>query len=329
MSLVVSILSLVKGKGINLARVALATPLWGHAVQQQVHHLAQRNLDKHWLFFQSQAAALGFSLASLLVFFMLLVATDVNFVWRSTILDASDILPLLEMAALPWYFWESAQPSIELLLSTQDSRLLNSGAVQNNYAAWWPFVLATQVFYCVILRSILLISATQFLRLKNKKDFVSKLSSEVIRGKIQTENHELAKLVHELPHWLAINNWAGIDLEIVKDIEHGLRMDNVMNAGPLASEQDRGFAARWQGEQVILVKAWEPPLGELADYMANGKGFIWPIDWKKSGLINLKLNHLNEWRRFVAKQTDWQVYLPASLLPEAESHKEIVAENEP
>ncbi|WP_185964469.1 DUF2868 domain-containing protein [Aliikangiella marina] len=321
-SLLVSLLSLIKGKGINLARLALAAPLWGHSIQQRLHRLAQCSLDKHWLFFQSQAAALGFSLASLATFFMLLIATDINFVWRSTILDAADMLPVLEFWASPWSFWQSAQPSLELLQMTQDSRINGSHSSANLYAAWWPFVLATQLFYCVVLRTGLLIVVFQLYKVKQRSDFTNQLSSEIFSSTVRQENLEYAPLVHEIPHWLAVNNWAGAELELLTSVNHGMRMDNLMNAGPLASEQERGFAARWQGEQVILVKAWEPPLGELSDFMINGSGFIWPLDWKQNQLTKVNQNHLDEWRRFVAKHKNWQVYLPNSLLPTDYVHSE-------
>ena len=111
LSILASVFSLLLGKGINLARLVAAFPLWTFQTKDLIRKIHQMNLDKSWFLMQSQAAAIAFSLTSLTTYFILLLATDLNFVWRSTILNPADIYPFLKLVAAPWVFWEGAQPS--------------------------------------------------------------------------------------------------------------------------------------------------------------------------------------------------------------------------
>jgi hypothetical protein len=61
----------------------------------------------------------------------------------------------------------------------------------------------------------------------------------------------------------------------------------------------------------VLVKSWEPPLAELADYLQTGDGYLMPLDWKLSGSESTRKAiepfHLEEWRRFTALQENWEL----------------------
>jgi hypothetical protein len=62
---------------------------------------------------------------------------------------------------------------------------------------------------------------------------------------------------------------------------------------------------------LVLVKSWEPPLGELGDYLHSLSGsqqkFILPLDWGEGVVKPITANHLNEWRRFCGTLSGWQL----------------------
>lgn len=317
-SLVISTVSLVKGRGLNFARLIVAMPIWSNQKRLLLNKTRQLHVEKYWLFFQSHLAALAFSLTSLLAFFLLLLATDINFVWRSTLLSATDLQPLLKAVAAPWYFWSGAQPTVELLQATQDSRLQTLRLPADQHGYWWKFVLAVQLFYCVILRTGLLVITAWLFRGKIKNDFEQELAAQVQAWPNQDNAPDQYQPVAQtLPDDITINNWAGVDLKLLADFQGlDLTADNLLNSGPLATQDEQQLAEHWRGQQVVLVKAWEPPMGELADFLQAGLGFIWPLDWKDGSLVSLRQQHLQEWQRFAEQLPAWQVYLPAELVPE-------------
>lgn len=320
-SLIVSSLSLVRGKGINLARLVSQLPIWSNQVNQFQRKLSQLNVDKFWFYFQSHLAALAYAMSSVLIFFVLLLASDVNFVWRSTLLSGEEILPLLELVALPWFFWEQAQPTINLIEYTQDSRMQIS-SLNGDFGAWWRFVLAVQIFYGVILRGVLLLLTSMWFKWKLANDVESQLSRELKRNQRQSKTDiELAEVIHHLPSKsMMVTNWGGIDLAKLAGLESSeelsISSDNLMNAGPLASDSEQRVAERWRGPQLVLVKAWEPPLAELKDYLQNSEGIIFPVDWTATDLQPIRQPHMQEWQRFVAQLPEWKVFVPLSLMPQ-------------
>lgn len=320
LSLIVSSLSMISGRGFNLARLVVALPLWSHQKQMLLRKARQLQVEKYWLFFQSHLAALAFSISSLLVFFILLLATDINFVWRSTLLAATDLHPLLLVIAKPWTFWHEAQPSLALLEMTQDSRLQTTAA-GTVFANWWPFVLAVQIFYCVFLRSLLLLVAGWLFRSKLQRDFEQALAAQIDDDyKTVNELVDAQPVVSTLPENIMVNNWAQVDFCLVTPFQTlNLSKDNVLNAGPLASEVEQRVAERWQGQQLVLVKSWEPPMGDLADFLQNGQGYLWPLDWQDEALEPLRKIHLQEWQRFTQQFSNWQIFVPAKLMPKEQA----------
>ncbi len=314
-SLLISLVSLLGSKGINLARLVIALPFWSAQQQSLFRKTRQLNLHKHWLLLQSQAAALAFSCTSLLVFFMLLLATDINFVWRSTLLDATDLLPFLNIIALPWGFWDSAQPSLVLLQATQDSRLLITGTDANLYAGWWQFILATQLFYSLLPRALVLVAARLSFIHQARQDLESRLQQEISRHPLShSKSYVLAPVVTELPSAITITNWAGVELSLLQSLnELDLRTDNLLIAGPLATQEQQASAESWHDEQLVLVKAWEPPLGELFDFLQHGRGYLLPLDWDETGLKPPRHSHLQEWQRFISQLPQWRIFLPQQL----------------
>nr|WP_269468634.1 DUF2868 domain-containing protein [Alteromonas sp. ASW11-130] len=309
--LITSVVSLISGKGLNLARVVSKLSFLGISQSTVLRQLRQRHLDKHWFFLQSQFAMLAYSLAGILTLLILLLATDINFVWRSTLLTASDIYPILKFVASPWWFWESAQPTIELLEHTQDSRLTQLYETPSNLAQWWPFILATQIFYTFILRGLLLVISRSIIKRKMDSDFEQQLHQRINQNKRrQPERFVLAEVNHQLPSSYAVVNWSALPDAIVSQLEVATGHQKLM-AGPLASEAEQNQAEQYSQSKLVLVKAWEPPLGELQDFLQHGQGFLYPVNYHKQHVRDADKKHLDEWRRFCRELKNWQLFQPA------------------
>ncbi len=316
-SVIASLLSLIFGKGVNLARLVSSIPILPYRTMALIRKMHQLSLDKYWFLLQSQIAAIAFSIASLMTFFILLLATDISFVWRSTILLPADILLPLEFVAWPWNYWEEAQPSLALLEMTQDSRLASTHNGLNDFGVWWKFILATQLFYSLFLRIILVSLSSWWLKRSFQKDSgqVPQIDDHLSTNQ-QEEVTKLSPQINSLKSSLVINNWDGIPLEILTLLpELDLSNDNICINGWLGNEEQLLKMANFKSEQIVIVKAWEGPLGELEDFLQQGKGVILPLDWDDSGLLQPKINHLQEWQRFVNNLPNWDLYLPKKLIP--------------
>ncbi len=311
LGLIVSLFSLASGRGVNLARMVSNLSFLGLPQSSVLRQLRQRHLDKHWFFLQSQYAMLAYSLAGIITLLLLLLATDINFVWRSTILTADDIYPFLKVVASPWWFWETAQPTMTLLERTQDSRLLQIYDTPASLALWWPFILATQIFYTFVLRGGLLLASRLIIKRRMERDFEQQLHQRILKNKRrQPEQFTLSEIHHQLPQHYAVVNWSALPDDIVSQLDI-TRGQSTLVAGPLASEEEQLQAEQYPDSKLVLVKAWEPPLGELQDFLKQGQGLLYPVNYHKRAICDADSTHLDEWRRFCSELENWQLFQPA------------------
>jgi hypothetical protein len=297
--------------------------------KQQYLMLPQTESPKLTLFYFSQLAAMSFSLASLLVLFILLVATDVHFIWRSTLLSSEQILNILQLIATPWQLWNEAQPNLDLISISQDNRLINEISNQSNVASnnWWKFILATQLFYAFLLRFVVVIIIRTNLKLKQIKNTTTKLNNifDLRNDKTNKTNKTNSEsgfdlCANDIKIDYALNNWANISLPLLNEIKLNLvgQCINVFNAGPSGTDSERIIAERWRETQLIIVKSWEPPLAELSDFMQNSIGYILPLDIKNDEIVKAVEFHLQEWTRFVGKHPQWDILLLPNLSKSSE-----------
>ena len=237
-----------------------------------------------WLFYAGQWLAVGFSLGSLAAFGLLLLFTDLHFVWRSTLLRAEDLLPWLQAIALPWRFWDSAQPTMEWLTLSRDSRLVEAARGLDD---WWRYLLAAQFCYALLPRLLLATWASRHLQRKRREASLQPAPAG------SRPSPELPPLEQSLPadaEWL---DAAWLPPAIAGCLPQPPR--------PL----DRDFAA--DRPLVVVVRAWEPPLAELGDRLQGLRGLLLPLDWEQETLRPPRPEHLDEWRRFAATLDGWGV----------------------
>ena len=296
---VVSIVGLISREGMNIAKLTSLLPVWTAAQRTSLLALKRRNLSKPWFFVQSQSAALGYSITSLIAFVLLLLATDVNFIWRSTLLSADDLLAMLQVVAAPWWFWEAAQPTMALLEQTKDSRLLGNMVNAEAVGQWWLFVLATQITYAFLLRGLLLSVGQLYLvsRLSKSQQTDTPQSAPTTVPE-STSTPPLAKPTKALPANYQLFNFANIPAEVIARL-------------PLGEPQNVDLERSYDNAVLVLVKAWEPPLGELQDFMQLNRGAIYPVYYRNAETLAVPPQYLDEWRRFVEQVPNWLLYLPA------------------
>jgi hypothetical protein len=314
--LLLSAVFLLKKSARGLAGLLLELPLWPAQVRQQALALAPGVERKYWLFYQTQLISLAFAFGGLVAFLLLLLGTDISFVWRSTLLQATDLLPLLELLSTPWAFWGAAQPSLALLQQSQDFRLATPELTAAQLGQWWKYAFAAQVTYMLLPRAIMaLIARSVYL---GKRDIAEVSGSRKVvhvdsLNTVPMQGH-LAPLVREVkPDYLLVD-WGSVPLVLAEALTQRIgNPADIVRAGPL-SEADPGKISRNAGAAIVVaVKAWEPPMGELQDYLQalpageETEKLLLPLDWNNEGLLPVRSADLQEWRRFCGTLAGWSV----------------------
>lgn len=181
LGLLLSLVPLLTGSRKGLAGWILELPILPRHLAAEVIKLGISGSRKSWLFYQTQLLTLSFAGGGLLVYLLLLLGSDISFVWRSTLLEASDVLPVLNALAVPWWFWPEAQPSLELLQQTQDFRLSSQSTEAPVLGQWWKYIFAAQCTYNLLPRTLMLvISKSRYLRTNSADSNLSARGKSVV-----------------------------------------------------------------------------------------------------------------------------------------------------
>lgn len=266
---------------------------------------AARRFAKWQLLYWSQTAAVMFNLAALVTAIMLVTFSDLAFGWSTTLnADAADVSRIVQAIAWPWAeLAPLAVPSTELVEQSQFFRLERASAAAGSpraLGAWWPFTLLALVTYGLVPRLVLLALAAVRLRaatgaLLVDDPRVTALLDRMASPAIETaaEEHEEAPppdvglatpgdrpltgtaraLIWEnslLPE--AARSYARRQL--------GLDVLDVAEAGAGQLTSDRAALERVAADRaqtlVVFTPAWEPPLLELRDFLAELRQRIGP-----------------------------------------------------
>jgi hypothetical protein len=309
--LVVTLLLLFLGRRNGIAALLIELPLAPKTLTSLL--LTQRNGVRRQtaLFSLSQSLVLAFATGNLLGFVLMLLATDVSFVWRSTLLDAATLFPILDTLASPWRWWQAAQPSLEMLNQTQDFRLLGASLEGNYVGQWWQYLLAAQLCYSIVPRALLwLFANNKFKRAAQLQDSEQDPSHQLAVVTPAPESDKLAASVSEIPANAVLFDCAHTSDALLSKIEKSLRVSASYKAPTSFDFTLDGISPTSTPSFVVVVRSWEPPLAELADsilaaFTAEQRQnlFIAPIDWESNQhqgdhLIQPTVAHTQEWRRF-------------------------------
>lgn len=313
LGLLASLMLLLTGGGKGLAGWILELPIVPRHLAPEVIKLGISGSRKPWLFYQTQLLALSFAGGGLLVYLLLLLGSDISFVWRSTLLQAADVFPLLNVMAIPWGFWGEAQPSLELLQQTQDFRISDQTAEAAVLGQWWKYIFAAQCTYNLLPRTVMLVvSRNRYLRLNQSSSNLSAGNHESKKTSVVPEKkYALEEIVHSVSVPYLLLDWGSSSINCYQQlIEKFGEPSDIRNVEPLPLATGEKNDASIQSI-VVLVKSWEPPLGELNDYLLSIQGpqqkFVLPMDWNGKTVKPIREVHLNEWRRFCATLEDWKL----------------------
>lgn len=311
MSLLLSLILIARGGGKGFAGWLLDLPLWPRHLTLALPQLNLFHGRQSWFFYQTQILSLSFGVGCILLYLLLLLGSDISFVWRSTILEPQDLLPSLQFIGLPWSFWPDAQPSLALIEQTRDFRLDSESTGTLQVGLWWKYILAAQVTYNLLPRSIMLLIARQ--------TYLRRLQSGGSKQQAETQNEDpdsvssdvtLANLKSTVDSPFSLLAWADIPDSCQEDVQRAIGPASATHrisaiAEELDSEPDTNQSV------VIVVKSWEPPLAELGDRLraidSSADKLILPLDWNDQGLRTPTAPHLDEWRRFAATLPEWEV----------------------
>ena len=309
--LLLSIFMLVKGGGKGLSGWILDIPLWPRHLTLEMSRLGLTHARELWLFYQTQILAVSFSVGCLLLYLLLLLGSDISFVWRSTLLEPDNLLPTLQAIGAPWRFWPEAQASLALIEQTRDFRLDSQGLSQPVVGLWWKYILATQLAYNLLPRSLMLLVARQKYRARLRQNLKRPVrDSQPQSSSAAGDENALANLTRTVALPYTMLDWAGISSNCSERVQQLLGDAlEIHSIGPL--QQQLGTRLPGDHSVVVVVKSWEPPLAELADSLndvdSNADKLILPLDWNDTGVRQPTPAHLDEWRRFAATLSDWQV----------------------
>ncbi|NQV71041.1 MAG: DUF2868 domain-containing protein [Pseudohongiella sp.] len=313
LGLLLSLLLLLTGGRKGLAGWVLELPVLPRHLAAELIKLGISGSRKSWLFYQTQLLTLSFACGGLLVYLLLLLGSDISFVWRSTLLEAADILPLLHVLAVPWGFWPEAQPSLDLLQQTQDFRLSSQSGAAPVLGQWWKYIFAAQCTYNLLPRTLmLLVSRNRYRRVSRADANLSKVKpASPEPATAVDEEPALAEVVYSIVAPYIVLDWASSPDFCHQQLGQHLGTPSAIRPiepMPLAIAEENDSRSQ---SLVVLVKSWEPPLRELGDYLASVSGpqqkYILPMDWDERGVKPIRDIHLHEWRRFCASLEGWQL----------------------
>ena len=266
------------------------------------HGVLYGRVQKWQLLAWSQAFALAFNIGAIAGAVQLIVGSDLAFGWSTTLdVDERAMKRLTDTLSLPWaWAWEGAVPDDGTIAATRTFRAETFGGdagAAGVFTKWWPFVLMCMVTYGLLPRVVtwavsrarLRAAAGRALGLLPGGDAVLR---RMTRPRVATRaaGHEAgnagastgpAEPVEIAPptdrvacvvRWAAAPLPAGADDTSVLDAGGGATLAD--DRAALRQAQARSVAAGPGAAVVVRVKAWEPPLGELIDFLRELRGGV-------------------------------------------------------
>ncbi len=249
----------------------------------------------------SQGFAAAFNVGALAAGLLLVAFTDLAFGWSTTLeVDPGALHRVTRTLAMPWVGWlPGADPSAELIAATQYFRGRPDDAADPAIAAdWWPFLLLCMLVYGLAPRAVTWGLALWRLEVASRRAAAHLPGLALLRDRLE---HHLVETSAETPEPALpergpgpatrgpalpeqaparLLNWSGFPLSddearrLVSE-QLGLRVEGVIHVGggrELAADAEavRGMAETAEDVvAVVLVKAWEPPVLELLDFLGE------------------------------------------------------------
>jgi hypothetical protein len=255
---------------------------------------------KWQLLFWSQVAAVAFNVAALATAIALVTFTDLAFGWSTTLdADPAAVSRIVHVIAWPWHgVAPSAVPTQALVEQSQFFRLQGGGGVAGSapqaLGAWWPFTVLAILTYGLLPRLVVLAVASARLRAATTALLLEDSRVSALLMRMGSPQIELAATDHDEATASAVAPASGALREITgtahaviwessltpaaaKDYARrrlGLDATVVAEAGGNRElDADRAALERIAAGEartfIVFTPAWEPPLLELLDFLAE------------------------------------------------------------
>lgn len=294
----------------------------------------------------AQLGGLCFALAGLATLLVMVVLQDLAFGWSTTLnTDANSYHRLISTVAAPWaWLWPAAAPEFTLVEATRFFRASTGEGTVNpaRWGQWWPFIAMLWTTWALLPRLVLCVLAGVLIRRKARHLLDSHPAKRALMYRMETPaldtgndhndasdqpNTETQLNVHPLPDARIVLCWAGAgDPEVPDALSAGKSL--VAKAGgrmTLAEDQqtlEQVATHLTQAPQLsvlLVTRSWEPPTGELEDFLINAKK-LWPKG-TQIALVPLATHieqepdthQIQQWLRF-AKRTGPE-FIAVSLIP--------------
>lgn len=295
----------------SLALTRLAMSLLTTSIRQDLEILFGRmtthsrlyaRVQRSQLFVWSQSIGLAFAVGALVATLTFVVFTDLAFGWSTTLdVEAEKVHRLVSILSAPWAgFWPAAMPSLDLVESTRHFRVAAEEHIHFVdpilYGGWWPFLVASVVFYCLLPRLGVAILGSHWLGREvgsaialtpGVDRLLDRLTTPIVETRadgVETEiGHAESGLVPvvSLADWIAVRapdapsvvRWAEASDDETLIARFGRPELQVRDAGGRRTiKQDRDLVAACgaaAGGVAVCVRAFEPPVLELLDFLAD------------------------------------------------------------
>jgi hypothetical protein len=279
-------------------KLARSQPSVSRLFDRHAPRAAAVRFAKWQVLYWSQTAAVAFNVAALITAVALVTFSDLAFGWSTTLeADPAAVTRTVQRIAAPWAaVVQAAVPSAELVEQSQFFRLEGSGAAPASpraLGAWWPFTLLTLLIYGLAPRFLLLGLATARLRAATKRLLLDDPGVTALLDRMASPAIETAAPEHETAPPLEVGVapvaprpitgraqaviWEnGVPADAARDYARrhlGLDVTGVVAAGGAELAADRAaldrLAASAGETLLVLTPAWEPPLLELLDFLAE------------------------------------------------------------
>lgn len=233
-----------------------------------------------------------FTLGAIGAFFVVLAMSDFTFVWGSTFqLSDGFVEKMTALLAAPWSaLVPAATVSGELIAASRFHPAISaiSPATVEAMRGWWPFLIMAMVCYALLPRLLLWLASkilygrqmrAAFTRLPGSGRVLARMQAPMVRTQGEgSENRGDRQPVENVPSdpGLLLLNWANAlgEDDVGRFGEFAAVAEgNIVNAGlgSLPEELAR-LAGRFDKsvrQVFVAVKSWEPPMADLADFLAN------------------------------------------------------------
>ena len=285
--------------------LALATSLqallgwqpWRPLLARLSAQQSTRTLRRMQPLLMARAAQLGglcFAVSALLTLLVALVVQDLAFGWSTTLSTVPERFAGLTSAlAWPWQaLWPAAVPDLSLVEATRFYRAEDgaSDVPPARWGDWWPFVMMLWLCYVVVPRALLLGLAQLHIALRARRELQSHPGWRALQYRMETptldtgnDHNDADDLPGELNGFVPVALpaaavavcWGGASARGLPADFAG-QLDPVFYAGGRATLQsDRetlqqvadALAEVDHAEVLLLTRGWEPPTGELLDFI--------------------------------------------------------------